>query len=181
MNQNHIIETELDKLVSKTQQLVESGQLPKNTKVTSPEFEINIRGALGGQCCLQRDGRVFLRFNSVLMRDNFKDYVSDTIPHEYAHYVIMSNRHRSYYKGERGHGKKWRRVMRLLGVEPKTCHKMDTSNAVKPYTYNCECKVWELTKIRHNKILRGSVAYSCPTCHAPIVERLPKLTKVELS
>lgn len=114
-----------------------------------------------------------------------KDYIEDTVVHEFAHLV-----QKQHYPTSQPHGIEWKRVMVSLGKDPKRCHNMDLTSAittynssvkgststvtpikkrnVKTFSYHCKCRNHELTSIRHNKVLKGE-NYICKTCGTRLV------------
>ena len=155
------------KHVLKLSDAVDKGILPASTTVDIPEIRLDIRGACAGQSCYC-EGKTWVRFNEVLFRDNLDYFKAQTIPHELAHWVIMHNgevEKNEFYLGHKPHGNLWRKVMRILGAEPRVTHDLDVRKATPSrIMYKCECREWPLSKTRHNKILRGRAAYSCPKC-----------------
>lgn len=141
----------------------------------------------GSFCCLRNKetGAMIeprFRFNRILARDNLSHFLSDTCPHEVAHYVT-----RTLWGKVKPHGKEWTDVMtQVFKIEADRCHSMDTSKAVKnAFRYKCGCdEERELSTVRHNRIKRGS-KYRCQKCmqilvfveqakkaEAPVIERL---------
>lgn len=132
-----------------------------------------------------------LNFNAQLLLDNWDEFMNQTIPHEVAHLLKHTK-----YGTERGngmnshHGYYWQHVMKLLGADPKRCHSMDTSKVRQApahktkYIYVCpSCKTeMVISKVRHNKMLRGRT-YSHSPCgrHAKIeyVRTLGKMSNKE--
>ena len=64
-----------------------------------------------------------IEFNSVLLVENEKDMLEDTVVHEIAHLISWQ----VYGREGRGHGWMWKSVMNRLGVEPTRCHDYDTT------------------------------------------------------
>lgn len=115
-------------------------------------------------------GRAYLRewkvdFN-ILAHSLNPQSIEDTAAHEVAHLVA----YRLY--GDRGHGYAWKRVMRNLGRAPERCVPnkvvdVPPARKVKTFKYVCKCRSWDLTSIRHNRILKGRT-YSCPDCRTKL-------------
>lgn len=143
----------------------------------------NLRGTTAGQAWTGGKNGASIRYQPELMEQNEKDFFEDTIPHEVAHIVVHylypnSKVRRGTYNYRTGrttyrrvvkpHGNEWKRVMRDFGVKPERCHTYDTGNVgqrklAKAYTYKCACQTFQLTQIRHRRILQGK-KYSCQKC-----------------
>ena len=134
-----------------------------------PEISYNLRGTTAGQAWYSK---WLIKINMVLLTENFDDMIQNTIGHEVAHLIARSI---SNYR-IKPHGHEWKSVMRLLGLNPTRCHNYNTDNSkvrtVKRIPYVCEtCGMdYNLTKIRHNKILKG-VKYRCCKCRGKIIQK----------
>jgi len=119
-----------------------------------------------------------VNFNAGLYVRNVETFLARTVPHEVAHlvtyrkYIVGS----SYaYRTVKPHGYEWQLVMAKLGVEDATrCHSYDTSETkqkknVTTYQYKCNCKTYEFTARRHNKVKASHAWYSCRLCRAKLV------------
>lgn len=130
-----------------------------------PDVVDDLEGTVGGWA-LYKKWRI--RLNWILLGENTKDFLAQTVPHEVAHLVA--------YKvfGETGHGTGWKRVMRFFGIEPKRCHDYDTHNSSKrtrprPHLYICGCpggKFW-LTNNLHSKVSNGQRRW-CRKCQVDL-------------
>jgi len=95
-----------------------------------------------------------ITLSTKIMNLNPTEFMGRTPEHEAAHVIEL------IVFGRGGHGVTWKHVMRVLGKDPERCHNMFTppSNR-KPMarfryvdTHGTEHM---LTKVRHNKIMRG--------------------------
>lgn len=145
-------------------------------KVYMPEIRFDLKGKTGGTFEYNRvTGENFININKELL-EKYQDEYSQTIGHEVAHYITYSVIGEEFTRNGRRqvHGKNWKAVMKMLGLDPKRCHNYDTSDLKKVkkvtyYSYTCDCGYdHQITKIRHNKILRGKQSYRCATCKTPI-------------
>jgi SprT protein len=104
-----------------------------------------------------------IEINEILFNENKEDFFAVTIPHEVAHCVVF----RAYSERKPPHGVEWKRVMREFGLKPEIYHSysIKSTSRLRIFEYVCECKTWELTSIRHNRILKGQ-EYFCPHCKA---------------
>lgn len=109
-----------------------------------------------------------IKLNYRLHRDNPSE-IKNTYLHELAHIITRLKYGRN---GVDAHGWQWKSVMRSLGRSPERCHKMDVSalkNKTTRIAYKCGCQVHNITKQRHNKIMRGTGSYQCGKCKQKIV------------
>ncbi|WP_152485969.1 SprT-like domain-containing protein [Methylohalobius crimeensis] len=130
-----------------------------------PGFEVgfDLKGQAAGQMQI-RQGKVRLRFNAVLMRDNREHFLRVTVAHELAHAVAYW----VYGKKIQPHGEEWQSIMALFGLEPRRCHDYDVTHAqvrrLQRFTYRCGCREHDLTSIRHRRIQEGERTYVCKHC-----------------
>lgn len=110
-------------------------------------------------------GQRVIRYNPYVFAKYFDDNVSETIPHEVAHYVTDML---FGLKKIRPHGNEWKSVMQVFGVAAKRTANYDLSGLpvrnFQKYVYHCGCQNYELSSRRHNKILRGTGHYLCRDC-----------------
>ncbi|BCX88081.1 hypothetical protein MIN45_P0448 [Methylomarinovum tepidoasis] len=130
-----------------------------------PAFEVafDLRGKAAGQMVAGRSG-VRLRFNPVLLRQNWEDFLHTVVAHELAHAVVWWQ----YGRRAKPHGPEWQAVMRLFGLEPQRCHDYDVAGGqarrLQRFRYRCGCREHALTSIRHGRIQRGEREYVCKFC-----------------
>ena len=128
-----------------------------------PEISFDLRGRAAGEY-ERRAGYNSIRFNEEILNKYEDTFVSRTVPHEWAHLVA---RETSSYR-IKPHGKEWKRVCALLGMEDiKTTHSYDlaglTVKRQQTFEYTCGCKIYNISKVRHNRISRGT-KYRCRDC-----------------
>lgn len=125
-----------------------------------PEIEIrnDIKGKTAGWFCVKA-GHKYFRFNPVIWNDN-KDVYDSTVVHEVAHYIQSE-----LYPVSKPHGAEWKSVMTRLGANPKRCHSMNVRSTQKrTFVYGCNCMDHDFTIIRHNKVQKKGVKYTCNKC-----------------
>lgn len=124
-----------------------------------PEVRLDLRGRAAGQASWIRGvpGEV-IRFNPVILQENWQDFKDRTVPHEVAH-VVARQRH-----GEliRAHGDEWRSIMRDFGCSEVRCHSYSVVNASihrgKRVVMRCLCGVHLVSQARSsNPTLRCKV------------------------
>jgi len=136
---------------------------------TTFEFP-NLRYDLKGKCA----GRAYLTtweigINKILLEENGEDYINVTIPHEVAHLVVYQ-----IYGKRIVHGKEWKNIMHLFGLEPEIYHNYDTTNATvrtvkREYVYKCACRTANFTATRHRRSKNFGGLYYCKTCKQKLV------------
>jgi len=130
----------------------------------------NLKGKVAGMYKVKQAQRV-IRYNPYIFAKYFIENLKTTVPHEVAHYVV------DIIYGLRNtlpHGKEWRNVMAMFNVDSSvTCSfEMDgiPTKQYKRYSYFCSCRTYELTKIRHNRALKG-VCYNCRNCKQILIAK----------
>ena len=125
-----------------------------------PTTSFELRGLTAGRACVQQHHN---RYNLDIATANLEGFLAQTVPHEVAHIVDYFMHGCSSH-----HGKKWKQIMVDFGLEPTRCHNyekgVEPTRTLKRFTYYCQCRFYELTSIRHNRIKRGA-SYSCRSCH----------------
>lgn len=142
-----------------------------------PEVLFDLKGnSINGQFVSYDYAMTELHFHPDKLHKEFDHYINTTIPHEVAHYCAYIWKGVVYNRSGRRiiHGDTWKYIMRLFGVKPSRCNSyqtVTTKGRKKRFTYKCECRTYELTSIRHNRVKKGR-HYVCRDCH----ERLQEVT-----
>ena len=125
----------------------------------------DLRGRAAGMYRV-RCGRREIRFNPYIFARDFDRGMTQTVPHEVAHYVVdmLFGARRV-----RPHGPEWREWMRALDAEPRATGHYDLSGlpvrSERRFAYRCACALThQLSTRRHRAIGRGKVRYLCKTC-----------------
>ena len=153
-------------------------ELLARLSITTPKTascSIDVNDTLRSVAGRANYSRNLIQLNSRLLNAN-PNHVIQTVAHELAHLVSVE----LYgYKLGKGHGPKWKSIMRQFGVSPDRCHKLDTSalkRKHKKWQVYCDCKEHMIGTIRLRKMVRG-VKYNCKLCKTNI--RLNKPTEVQ--
>jgi predicted SprT family Zn-dependent metalloprotease len=106
-----------------------------------------------------------------------EDERRQTIIHEACH-IIARYKHQHLGGQPRiaPHGWQWKQAMQRSGIQPKRCHKVDTTGLkrrTKKFFYNCACMTHEVGAMRHKRLQAGMI-YTCRKCktnlrNAPVV------------
>ena len=136
---------------------------------TFPMIEVryNLRGTCAGQYCYQRTFMgvtEYFKLNSIILSENVEHYISQTVPHEVAHYIV-----RSVFGRVQSHGAEWQGVMtKIFGLDSKRCHNYDVSNSkrkVRKHVWGCGCKDYKLSSQKHNRVLSYIRMMGVPVGH----------------
>ena len=126
----------------------------------NPEVAFDLRGQDAGQANYPKNK---IRFNRDLLEKYTDDFISQTVPHEFAHLVAYTK----FGRRIKPHGAEWKSVMVALGVKPVRTHSFEVVPArqLKRFPYKCDCagSPHELSTIRHNRAQRGRL-YICKKC-----------------
>ena len=147
-------------------QCIRSANDALGCRLTLPEIRFDLRGRAAGQFCL-RQGTLQLRFNSALFARFFEENLTQTVPHEVAHFLVYALHSKYGRKRVRPHGPEWQSMMRLLGAEPETRHSFSLDGIAvrreQRFAWNCDCRTHSITKRTHLRMLRGERRV-CITC-----------------
>jgi len=134
----------------------------------NPEIAFDLRGQAAGQANYPKNK---IRFNRDLLEKYTDEFVSQTVPHEFAHLVAYTK----FGRRIKPHGAEWQSVMVALGVKPDRTHSFEVmpSRRLKRFLYKCNCPglLHELSTIRHNRIQRG-ILYICKKCEKALWQKL---------
>jgi SprT protein len=122
------------------------------------DIKYDLRGTMAGCASVHE-----IRLNAVLLKENLKDFLRHTIPHEVAHSAVLQR-----WPQAKPHGSQWQSLMIVFGCPPIRCHHYDTRHVqrrqITRYSYACLCGIRTLTAIRHRRVLQGT-RYQCRHCH----------------
>lgn len=152
-----------------TRALIEKSEHHFMQAMPAVEVRFDLRGQAAGKVTFQKNSAPVISYNMALLLENKERFLSQTLPHEVAHIVART----LFGTDIKPHGPEWQGVMNLFGVEANRCHDYDTSRSrvrrLQRYSYRCDCGEYQLTSIRHFRILRGQ-SYYCRKCKQPLVK-----------
>lgn len=128
----------------------------------------DLKGRAAGMYKVKKSQRM-IRYNPHIFARYFSENLSTTVPHEVAHYVVdvlfgMRN--------TQPHGKEWKNIMALLDADASVTCNFDLkglpTKKYQRFDYICSCRTHELTRIRHNRVLKGT-RYLCRHCKQELV------------
>lgn len=167
-----------DQVYVKIRECLEIASKRFNRTFAFPNIEFSLKGTTGG---IWYPNQYTMKLNDVLLRENGQKYIDEVVVHETAHlidiavYGVQRTPKGSFVQ----HGRTWKNVMRMLGNDPKRCHKFDVTNArarihKRNHVYKCGCKTHKLTARKHNSIQKsaayyGRITHKCRTCNDSIV------------
>lgn len=136
-----------------------------------PSVQYTLKGSVAGRAYYYEH---MINLNSILLSENGQKFIDRTVAHEVAHLIA----YRVYGNRIRPHGREWASVMHTFGLEASRCHNYDVTRTRrgKSYAYKCDCRVYQLSSIRHKRALDGT-RYSCKSCHKKLVlDQTPALS-----
>lgn len=112
-----------------------------------------------------KKGVAEIRYNPYIFAKYFEENLADTVPHEVAHYIAD----RLYgIRCIRPHGPEWRTIMQVFEANSRASCRYDLSGIPqrkeRRHSYQCQCRVHELSARRHNAIGGGRMQYRCQHC-----------------
>ncbi len=145
------------------------------------EYDLNSSCTLG-TCSYDRDTEIStLRLNKYILDTLKEKYVDEIYVHEYEHAVVkkLYPNGRNDYKKVQSHGKEFKRVCRVFGIEGSATTNLLNENNIKlpkarkqqrVFYYSCGCVNYfhELTVRKHNTMLLSPNAYKCRRCRTTL-------------
>lgn len=135
-----------------------------NLDLADIEVRFDLSGSAAGMYCYKASDRWF-RFNPWVFATDLDLHISDTVPHEVAHYAIHQ---RFGPRRVKPHGPEWRALMVALGASPKATYTGDLSQVPvrrqREHAYACSCREHRLSTTRHNRIQARRATYCCHYC-----------------
>lgn len=163
---------EQQQVVDKTDFYIDQANQLLNLQLPTIPVAFDLRGKSSGMFVYRRSaGRSqhWIRYNPIIFSQYFDHAIQHTVGHEVAHYIAYA---RSDGRKIKPHGKEWAEVMALFELPAEVTSRYDISELPlrqqRRHRYGCACRQHELSTTRHNKMLRGSVIYSCQLCRQPL-------------
>lgn len=125
---------------------------------------VSIKYDLKGRVTGQARGRdCVIRLNPEALFKHEEYILNQTIPHEVAHIAAW------YIYKVGGHGRHWKLLMNILGVQANRCHNLELTKArrTRRYPYECKCQTHWLSSTRHKRAM-GFTNYRCKKCHTVV-------------
>lgn len=147
--------------------LYQAGIVLEHTFEPIPVY-FDLKGRAAGMYKVKKSQRM-IRYNPYIFTRYFSENLATTVPHEVAHYAVdvlygMRN--------TQAHGKEWKNIMALLNADASVTCDFDLQGLptrhYQRFDYACSCRTHELTRIRHNRILKGR-RYLCRYCKQELV------------
>ncbi|MEE9493806.1 MAG: SprT-like domain-containing protein [Gammaproteobacteria bacterium] len=124
----------------------------------------DLKGRAAGMYRVRNKFRL-IRYNPFIFAKYYADNLATTVPHEVAHYVSDC-----LYglKKIKPHGREWQQIMQHFGADASvTCQYDMTGIPVRRQrriSYICDCQQYDLSMLRHNRLMRGEAKYRCRLC-----------------
>lgn len=131
-----------------------------------PSISYDLKGKTAGTATYQRN---HIRLNAVLLVENGDKFINRTVLHELAHLLTyqVHGVPRDRAGRHAAHGREWKSMMNLLGVESSRCHSYDTSNSVgrkvKQFVWKCDgCgDMFSVGRQKHLKMQTNRYTHKC--------------------
>ena len=138
----------------------------KGIKLAKINIDWSLKGTVAGQFCW-RGGLSFFKVNLELAQANLNDYLKQTIPHEFSHYIVRA-KYKNLGYSVKPHGWEWKQTMlSVFGLYPHRCHQYDVlqvKQSRRHFEYKCNCQTWQLGAKRYRNLQLNPRRYWCPTC-----------------
>lgn len=160
-------------VIKQTRTCIQQAELALEGQFSCPEISFKLRGKAAGQFRYhKRYGKVFepeLRFNALLLEQNYLEFLAQVVPHEVAHFLAYT----VFGTGIKPHGKEWRLIMEgIFKCDARVTHEfLVESKKGQTFEYRCHCEntKHQLGIIRHRRIMRGQARYLCRHCNSSLV------------
>lgn len=133
------------------------------------DIVFNLKGQASG-VFYTNGTQTMIRYNPYIFAKHYVYSLSNTVPHEVAHYIIYCIHGAN---GVRPHGHEWRGLMLQFGVEPRRTNTLDLEGVPvrrqRRHSYSCSCTHHQITSRRHNQIRNGKARYFCRSCNGELV------------
>lgn len=141
-----------------------------------PSVFFTLKGTSAGRAFYMENT---LDFNVVLAKDNWQDFVTNTVAHEVAHLINYQQFPGEFFtaNGQRHtrimhHGKGWKHIMMsVFKLDASRCHSYEVDKVQtrkqRRWAYKCSCKTWNIATVTHNRIQKGQKRF-CPDCKADV-------------
>jgi len=151
-------------IINKVNECIAKAEKHYGLEFETPLVRFDLRGRSAGQCLANQ----WLKFNMKIAEENREDFLATTVPHEVAHWIQFKVYN---YGSVKPHGREWKYVMEsVMGVPAVRCHAYSVESARKvkaSYRYECNCRTYDLTVIRHRRAMNGS-EYRCRKCRGKL-------------
>lgn len=159
-----------DQVITATQQCIKLASEHFQRDFSLIPVNFDLKGRMAGMYKVKGKQRQ-IRYNPHLFAKYFTDNLTNTVPHEVAHYITDQVHG---IRRIRPHGREWQAVMELFGAESKVTCDYDLQGIPlrqqRKFDYHCACRSYTITARRHNMIQRGERLYQCPACASLITE-----------
>lgn len=158
-----------ERVISTTLQFIIRAESLYDRSFRPIPVSFDIKGRTAGMYRV-RNGQAEIRYNPYLFSKFPEDNLATTVPHEVAHYVTDQV---FGLRSIRPHGKEWKDLMQEFGCDANRTSDFDLHGIPvrkeARHLYQCACGTHQLTRRRHNRILRENIFYLCKTCREKLV------------
>lgn len=166
---NPINSTQQDQVLLATQDYIAYASTLFHMDFALIPVHFNLKGRAAGMYCI-KNGEAEIRYNPYIFAKYFTENLTDTVPHEVAHYIAD----RLYgIRRIHPHGQEWQAIMHAFGADSRASCRYDLSGIPQRkehrHSYQCRCRIYELSARRHNAIRGGKMQYRCQHCGCHLV------------
>lgn len=163
-----ITELQRGEVLSATEDYIQQAESIFERRFDRISVLFDLKGRAAGMFKIDGHSR-WIRYNPWIFSKYYEENLTETVPHEVAHYIV----HEVWGRGSRKrpvrpHGEEWRTMMAAFGVEGEVTFKLDLEGIPqrrqKTHAYRCLCREHQVSTTRHNRIVRGSGRYHCRNC-----------------
>jgi SprT protein len=155
-------------IIAATESYIKQASQKLNYSFKPVLIRFDLKGRAAGMYKVTRFQRM-IRYNPYIFSKYFSENITVTVPHEVAHYIVDE-----LYgiKNTQPHGKEWRNIMAMFKADASVtcCFDLEgiPSRHYQRFEYTCLCRSHKLTRIRHNRVLKG-IQYFCRSCKKELV------------
>jgi len=152
-----------EQIISATEAYIYRASIQLERSLDSIPVVFDLKSRAAGMYKVSKSQRM-IRYNPYIFDRYFSENLQTTVPHEVAHYVVdvLYGMRRT-----QPHGKEWKNIMSLFEADASVTCNFDLvglpTRHYQRFDYFCSCRTHELTRIRHNRVLKG-VRYHCRRC-----------------
>lgn len=132
-------------------------------EIPLPKITFDKKGKAAGTCYYQKRQ---IKLNWDLLKQENDRFIERTPGHEAVHWCEFT------LFGSSGHGKRWKSMMREVGLSDNRCHNFDVSKVSsgwKRVPWHCSCRTHMVTILLDKRMKAGQTRY-CLKCKQTLKE-----------
>ncbi len=157
-----------EQIIAATEAYIDQASINLNHSFESVPVLFDLKGRAAGMYKVNKSRRM-IRYNPYLFAKYFTENISSTVPHEVAHYIVDVL---FGMKKTQPHGNEWRSIMEMFKADASVTCSFDLDGIptrhYQRFDYSCLCRTHQLTRIRHNRAMKG-MRYHCRSCRQELI------------